>query len=89
MSACGIESRMRAEFKLGSLEQREYSIGDQLDWSGPIRDHDPPVDGYAAGYGLAECLQCDGDFWVWVTVEGDVIQRVESSTGPDPHSGEG
>src|SRR5262245_28885654 len=79
---CGFVGPLRAQFNLGSLELRDYRIGDRLDWSGPIRDYDPPEDGYAADHGFVECPRCSSSFWVWITTEDGVIARVADSDGP-------
>lgn len=80
---CGFTGEFIAEFKLGSLEQRNYRVGDRIDWSGPIRDYDPPEDGYAADHGFVKCRQCQQAFWVWITAEAGVIAGVAPSAGPD------
>jgi hypothetical protein len=70
---------------MGQLEIRDYGLGDELDWDGEYgyREHDPPVTGYMADYGYAECPRCGTAHWVWITVEGNRLVRVELSPGPD------
>jgi hypothetical protein len=86
--ACGFRGTLRAEMKLGTLEMREYSVGDQLEWHGEsgLRKYDPPATGYIADYGYAECPKCDEGHWVWITVEDNRVVDVKPSPGPEPFS---
>lgn len=81
-----------AELKMGKLYFDDYEVGDELLWEGRgegLRRQDRPLTGYLADYAYAVCPKCDEAWWVWVTVEENRIQKVETSPGPEPFGSHG
>lgn len=63
---CNKVSHLEAEFKLGHLEMRNYTIGDKLKltygghWSKSLNAE---IEGYV------ECELCEKDFWVLIQIK--------------------
>ena len=73
---CFEESDVRAQFRFGLRDLREYRIGDRLEWKGrgvrTPRLRPPGGDFDSEAY--VECPKCGREFWLQVTIRGDVIR---------------
>jgi hypothetical protein len=72
---CGASCEVRADFRFGLREQRDYRLGDRLQWEGKgVRTptHRPP-EGNFVGEAFTECPSCGREYWLLIAVESDVI----------------
>ena len=81
---CGAEETFEVQFRAGLLNLDEYSVGDRLRWDGD--GNRPPMPRSASGdyapEGYAECPSCDGDFFVDISIRGDVIRAAHVDERP-------
>lgn len=78
---CGRHSENQAEFRFGLLNLDTYSIGDKLSWDdcgkGLKSPETRPESGNYLGEGYIECPFCNYDFWLTITVAGDMIESAK------------
>lgn len=84
---CGSDCDMEVEVRFGLLNQFNYKIGDKYRWidgrSGKRGRR--PADGNYEGEGYAECPACKLDFFVSVTIEADIISRLQPNLDHLPY----
>jgi hypothetical protein len=75
---CQQTSVMPVEVKFGWLNQLDYHLQDEVQWSHKdvaTAENRPPA-GTGEFEGYCECPKCQKDFWVRIQVTHDRIQKV-------------
>src|SRR5881296_365854 len=76
---CGKQSDIKADFRFGLRDLREYRLGDKIVWEGrgvrtPSRR--PPGGNYTAE-AYSECPNCGKPFWLRIVVQEDLIAEAQ------------
>jgi hypothetical protein len=87
---CGKKVESGIGFRVGSVDQHSYKIGERLTWDGPrLRPSERPKDGNLKTVGYFECDNLNCPTWAdcypevqeaLITIRGDVIAEVQPIT---------